>query len=78
MMRSQGSSYCKPFLGAGSAKEGGKTIAIVGNGPLHDAQRSSIAGFDVVLRFNYLNNRYENPAPVSAPFGLKVVLNHFP
>ncbi len=56
----QASPYCKPFLGAGSAEMGGKTIAIVGNGPLDDAQRSSIAAFDIVLRFNYLNNRYDS------------------
>ena len=30
---------------------------MVGNGPLDDVQRSNIASFDTVLRFNRLNNR---------------------
>ena len=34
-----------------------RTIAVVGNGPLSDLQRSQIAVSDIVIRFNKLNNR---------------------
>ena len=33
------------------------TLAIVGNGPLSEAQRAQIAGLDRVVRFNAMNNR---------------------
>ena len=34
-----------------------RTIAVVGNGPLSDLQRSQVEMSDVVIRFNKLNNR---------------------
>ncbi|CAK0785519.1 hypothetical protein CVIRNUC_008729 [Coccomyxa viridis] len=33
-----------------------RSVAIVGNGPLNDAQRKEIDTFDVVVRFNLMNN----------------------
>ena len=52
----QQSRYCRLFQGKNmDGKE--KSIALVGNGPLSDEQRARISTHDVVVRFNYLNNR---------------------
>lgn len=45
-------------LGAGHIQR----VAVVGNGPVTDAQRQDIATADRVIRFNAMNNRYL-PAP---------------
>lgn len=39
-----------------------KNVAVVGNGPLSAQQRSELKGgrFQVIVRFNYLNNRYKS------------------
>lgn len=61
----QDSAFCKPFMGSGSAKLGGKRIAVVGNGPLSVDQRADIGNYDSVVRFNYLNNRCANSSMLS-------------
>ena len=45
-----------------------KNIAVVGNGPLSAQQRSELKSgrFQVIVRFNYLNNRYKSTAWMSS------------
>ncbi|CAL5224360.1 g7034 [Coccomyxa viridis] len=43
-------------LCAAFRQPGVRKVAVVGNGPLNDAQRKEIDSFDVVVRFNLMNN----------------------